>query len=276
MTINRVVLEKLRTSASGFATKNHRSYLAEALQCMRETEDPVAALRLLHAMWGSSYADRDFQKAALNDIGKWLEERLSREPAVTHGAIATELGWLRRLSQIADAAREDEHERPPGRRGDTPSLLFGKRIVRIEERRAEAAASARPRSRPIVPEPASVPPPPTHLPPVFQVEFVDFADARKARQTARDREKRGKSPKERYLDLRPVDPRLVPLAAGLVCSTQATEGFDAPFEESQRNAGAVCSFYVTALEERDGRRFARAIALHPPKSGEETAAGATP
>lgn len=271
MALPRIDMMKLQDAANGFDTKNHVTYLAEALQCIRDTEDPVGALRLLHAMWGSAFASRDDQRAALHDIGMWLEARLYREPAATPGAIAMELGWLRRFANSASASRESEHARRPDRREDRPTLQFGKRIDRIKERRNEAAkaAAAVADDHTRAPAPLPAPPPPTQLPHLFQVELVDFMDARKARQTARERARNGRPAKERWLPLRPVDPRLRPLATGLVCGVHSTEGFDALFEADQQ------TFYVTALEERDGKKVAITIALQPPQVDEENATGAT-
>ena len=275
MGLDRAILERLRAAASGFVTKNHGTYLAEALQCTDQTKDPVEALRLLHAMWGSSYGSRPDQKIALNDVGKWLEARLHLEPSASADAIALELGWLRRLARIAEDAklRENGHDRrPPG--APVPLLAFGKRIARIEEMRSAALARVEKVRVVAAPKPAP-PPPPDKLPSAFEAEFVDFADARQARKKARERQQSGKPSKERLLAIRPTDPQLVSLAAGLVCSVTATQGFDAPFETSQLNGGAPCSFYVTAIEEQDGKRLARTIAMSPPQPRETLTVGSS-
>ena len=221
MSLDRAILERLRAAASGFVTKNHGSYLAEAFQCTRKGKDPLEAIRLLVAMWDSSYASRPDQKTALNDVGKWLEERLYRDPSARADAIALELGWLRRLARIAAAAQEREDAWGP-RGASAPSLAFGKRVARIEEQREAAIRRAPVRAAATVM--VAPPPPPDRLPSVFEAEFVDFADARKARRTAREREEKGKPRKERLLEIRPTDPRFAPLAAGLVCSVMETQG----------------------------------------------------
>lgn len=274
MGLDRATLERLRTAANSFVTKSHGGYIAEALQCTNATRSPVIALRLLDAMWDSSYASRIDQKIALNEVGKWLEDRLYREPSVTAEAVALELGWLRRLARIAEASHvaADEGRTRGSHRPQEPSQTFGKRIARIEERRRETLAEATRTAIVLAPVDAA-PPPPDRLPPTFEAEFVDFSDARKARKTARDRDKSGKPRKDRLLPIRPKDPQLVPLAAGLVCSVLETRGFDAPFEASLRKNGADCAFHVTAMEERDGKRLALAISLAP--GGDESGTGAS-
>jgi hypothetical protein len=121
------------------------------------------------------------------------------------------------------------------------------------------------RTAPPLPSP---PPPPSQLPPVFQAGFVDFIEARQARQTARKRAKSGKPAKERWLEIRPVDPMLGPLATDLVCGVHSTEGFDALFEAEQQ------TFYVTAFEEREEKKIVISLALQPPGAGETHTTGA--
>lgn len=65
--------------------------------------------------------------------------------------------------------------------------------------------------------------------------------------------------------MRPTDARLHALADGLVCSVLETEGLEAVFEASQRKAGAACTFFVTAVEAREGKRLVRVIALQSPE-----------
>lgn len=105
----------------------------------------------------------------------------------------------------------------------------------------------------------------TTLPAVFEVEFVDFVDAREARKTARERKKKGKEPKFREFDLRPTNPAFVKLAGKLVCSSRDTVGYDLPFEEAERHAGAARPFYAGKLEERDGKKVARIFSLTLPE-----------
>lgn len=265
MGLDRRAFGRLRDAASGFTTKNHAGYLAEALQCVRETCDPIAALKLLAAMWGSSYAGRDDQMHALNDVGRWLEARLYRDPHVSAEAVALDLGWLRRLARIATAACGSAER---ARQGHSARLVrtFGdrERVRRLEERRHEVRPALHPRRAPQSAAPPD-PPRPDRLPAMFEAEFVDFPAARDARRTARERAKRGKPAKDRLLAVRPTDARLHPLAVGLVCSVLHTEGIEAVFEASQRKGGAACTFFVIAMEAREGQRFVRVISLEPPE-----------
>jgi CRISPR-associated protein Cmr6 len=115
-------------------------------------------------------------------------------------------------------------------------------------------------------------PEPTELPAFFQVEFVAFGDARKARKKALERKKDGEEAKFREFDLRPTDPTLVKLAGKLVCSARDTEGFDLPFENAKENAGVPRPFYVERFEEHDGKKVARVILLTPPVTPGKTPA----
>lgn len=265
MKLDRASFERLRGgAASSFDTDNHKSYLAEALQCVLETKDPVSALRLLMGLWGPPYAYREKQQPALNDVGKWLEGRLLRDPPASYEVIALELGWLRRFAAIA-ARRRDSHtpaaKRSSGTRLPKPQRAFGAQVAEIEKRRAAAVAKRGATAR-VDPPPPPPPPPPDRLPAVFAAQFVDFPDAREARKTARKRAKSGKPAKDRLLAVRPVDPQLIPLATGLVCSILETAGIDAPFEANQ------WTFYVTAFDELgEGKRLVRAIALQPSQGG---------
>lgn len=105
---------------------------------------------------------------------------------------------------------------------------------------------------------------PTRLPAFFEVEFVNFGEAREARKAARDRVKKGKEAKFREFDLRPMDRTLTNLVGKLVCSSVDTEGYDLPFEAADRNAGVPEPFYVGNLEEREGKKIARLFSLTPP------------
>ena len=255
MKLDRASLVRLRGVAGSLGTDNHKSYLAEALQCVLETKEPLAALRLLVGLWGRPYVYREQQQSALNDVGHWLEDRLLREPLAAHELIALELGWLRRFAAIAKATARPRSGAPAPR----PQRAFGEKIAEIEKRRATAVAR-RAAAKQAAPPPPPPPPPPDRLPPVFAAQFGDFLDAREARKTARKRAKSGKPPKDRLLAIRPVDPQLTALAAGLVCSILETTGIDAPFD-----AGEL-TFYVTALEDLgDGKRLVRAITLKPPQ-----------
>src|ERR1044071_1501849 len=87
MRMTREQLARLERDASSMATANHGRYMSDAIPAMRDpafaggvaddvSEAPLRALRLLDAMWGSAHASRQDQRAALSDVGVWLERRL--------------------------------------------------------------------------------------------------------------------------------------------------------------------------------------------------------
>ncbi|WP_437307426.1 hypothetical protein [Sorangium sp. So ce388] len=289
-------LARLRVDAASFASSNHLRYLSEALQCMRRTGDPVEALVLLGAMWGTAYARRPDEKKALDDVGHWFERRLYWDPGAGAERVALELAWMRRLTRIGEAEaereprasrdrnRQEEVKRGRANATDRPrdEPRFGKLIESIRRRRAEIerrrgeesdARGVSPASgdatTPVAGAAPAPEPTPTQLPAVFEAEFVDFTSAHEAYRSAREREKRKKAPKERFLALRPVDVRLRPLAAGLVCST-ALVGFKAIFSASASHGVAPRSFYVSGVEERGGQRVVGEILLEAPRVDESS------
>lgn len=269
MGLNKADIERLRSAAARFDTSNHMHYLAEAMQCIQGTGDPLGALQLLHAMWSSPYAGRPHQKGALNDIGEWLEQQLGRDPKASAEHITLQLGWLRRLSCYYGKVQRREDERSGNQtrgepaRGRGPALKleckFGQRIESLRKRRMETAPAVA-----VIARGPVAPPPPERLPTVFAASFVDFLAARSARQIARERAKRSKPAKETYLAVQPVDPQFRPLAVGLRCSTTATEGFDLLFAAIEKKAGTAVPFYVTDLDAGDGGLLTRRILLELP------------
>lgn len=242
MSISREQLARLTRDASSMGTANHGRYVSEAMLAMRdpafagdaereERDAPVRALKLLDVMWGGAFARRPDQRAALNDVGTWLETRLARAPQATVMELLTELGWLKRLAKHYEALREDAGRPtfgPPGR-GDQRS--FGKRIGEIERRRGEAPPAA-PKPAPEAAKPRAEEP----LLATLEVEFEDFNRAREARKLAADREKKKKDPKEALLSL--VARGGAAAGVKLVCSTTQTEGMAEVMDRVRHTAGA--------------------------------------
>lgn len=264
MALSKADFERLRTSAGSFATKNHAHFLAEAMQCIRSTGDPTEALILLRAMWGSPYASRSDQRIALNDIGKWLEQLLGRDPKQSAERVALQLGWLRRLTFFSKEEQRKQSRATARPGGGPPRDIqreFGERIDGIRRRRLEATTVAQAEaSRP------AAPPPPQSLPAYVAVRFRDFLAARDVRKKAKERAKKGKAPNETFLDLYPVEDQLTGLAAGLCCSSVHTEGFEALFLESEKRNNAPVPFFVTDIAATDGRQLASRIVLSVPAS----------
>lgn len=271
MALDKADMEGLRSAATRFDTKNHTHYLAEAGQSIERSGDPIEGLRLLYAMWSSSYAARPQQKTALNDIGEWLEQQLNRDPKVSVEHITLQLGWLRRLAcyygklnrdERSDSARE-KSDRGRGFPQKLECRFGGPRIEALLKRRTETNQAP-----PKVERRQAVPAPPERLPKAFAAGFVDFLAARSVRQMARERAKRGKPAKESLLALQPTDSQLRTLAAGLCCSSISTDGFDTLFTEIEKRAGVLVPFYVTELEVGGGGLLVRRILLTPPADDE--------
>ncbi len=284
--LNGSELARLQVRTSHFSSSSHLRYIAEALQNTRISQNPVEALELLYAMWGTAYAKTPHEKKALNDVGTWFERRLVDEPAVDATRIALELAWAARLTRIAEAqasvkrdetanrASQDHRNRGGPHQRSAEGLLFGRHIAAIKQRRvnmlrsrevqadAEAQRNVRetlPRAKPAVVEV----PPPTSLPPFFEAEFINFSDARDAFHAARTREKAKKPPKERFLPIRPVDGRLRPLASNLVCST-LLPGFKGLFDAISATGGAERTFYIQGISEAQDKRMVIDLLLTPP------------
>lgn len=259
MSLTAPEMKRLEDDAREMASDNCRGYLSDALQCLRDTCDPIAPLELLHLMWGTGHAKRPDQKTAVDDAGLWLEERLGREPGISPDRLALELGWLRRLVAVhadSDNARRDQHG--PGR-----DPAFGAHIERLRQSRQRALASDHP-----APQADRKPDPPTvvrpeRLPDSFEVRFTLWQEAIDAFKNARERRKKNKKPKERFLAVQPVAAELQPLATDLACSMLDTEGMEEVQERTGGDPLKLPSFWIAVadLVDRDGMRVPRRISF---------------
>jgi hypothetical protein len=239
--MNLTALEMKQLAEDARTMGSCRGYLSDALQCLRDTGDPIAPLALLRALWSAGYAKRDHQKLALNDAGQWLDKRLGREPGISFDRLALELGWLHRLVMIESApdgsggTGDARRTRPPshrvdgrGRGRDEPAfgahidLLRHKRelaLARVDARlhapRDEAAGGA-----------ASLDTRPERLPDSFEVRFASWEEAVKAFRKARERRREQKPARDRLLLVEPVAAALRVLAGDIACSLLDTEGMD--------------------------------------------------
>jgi hypothetical protein len=284
--------EALTTAARKLASNNARSYLSDALGSLRDSGDPLAALELLCAMWGTGYAPRGQQEDALAEVGQWLGERLQREPEISVERLAWELGWLRRMctyrrAEQERAGRADGQDRGPrnarggvGGRGDhrhggrprqgqlgdrdrkVSEAPFA-RYLQMLQRRREIAASAPRTEKAVVRQPSIEPERPTTLPAELEVRLADLADARMRWNRHREREKRGKPVKDGLIPVVPVAGEYRELAAGICCSLVHTEGMADLFARIAARGGRDLPFrvLVAELQSRDGKRVASRIEL---------------
>jgi hypothetical protein len=252
-------------------SEQSKTYIAEALESLRREQDPIATLRFLVALSGSPYARRDEQIEALDGVGRWLEERLRRDPGIALERLRLELGWLRRMV-IANRAGAPR-PRPPQNKAHGPSrprsAAFGQHLVQLRQRR-QAALDGRTQAHARTSAPASAPAreatAPASLPDVFQVTFADIDVLRQARKDAKKRAKNHRPAKDRLLALRPADATLVGLAADLRCWLQATDGMPAVLTAMDAQSGIVPAFYVrrSDIVDADGGRVVKRVALAPP------------
>ncbi len=267
-------IRRLETDAAQPGMTDAKPYLAEAMESLRQTGDPVDTLTLLLAFWGTGYASRPGQKPALDAVGSWLERRLQREPGIPVERLRLELGWLRRMVLVQNERRRTATSNQGSRRAGAPSPAvparprFGLKLDELRRQRTRALQTARAVQAPAAPAPSAKrtePPPPTELPDLVEVTFADIADMRQTRKRARERSKAKKPPKDRLLAVRAVDGALARLAANLACSLLDTAGLDAVFAEMDRRSGVSPTFYVhrSHLVERDGKRIAQRISLAP-------------
>jgi|GEM_PF-4482382 len=141
--LDAATMRGLQQDAAQMATRNHQRYLAEALQALKrgpseQDGGAIAPLMLLQKFQGSSYASRRDEQSALSTVGKWLEERLKRQPDVDVRRLALELGWLRRLAVWASSL---EQRAPNFDRGAGPATKFGSEVDKLLEKRKKALSS---------------------------------------------------------------------------------------------------------------------------------------
>ncbi len=268
MSLHAQDMQRLERHAREIATRASLPYIADALRCLFDTRDPIDALALLRALWGSGHARRDNQKAAVKEAGQWLEERIRREPGISPGRLALELGWLHRLVTVHGAEDDDrgDGDRIPLRHADPGSAPFGAHIELLRDKRraalARAAIAESPTPRSGDCDRAASSPTPERLPDTFESRFASWQDALEAFKHARKRRKENRAPKDRLLDVVPVANELQHLATDLACSVLHTEGMD----QLLHRAGDLPTFWiaVTNLATRDGKRVPSRISFAPP------------
>jgi hypothetical protein len=258
-------MEHLASDAREMSVRGAVNYIADAKRCLCDTRDPLAAVELLRALWGSSHGKRGQPKEALEAVGKWLAARVQREIGISTDRLALELGWLHRLVTIYGAPDDEDdedanHDRGRPRRTET-AAPFG---AHIELLRARRAAALTPRDEPAVARDRQGPAPrprPDRLPEIFEARFASSEDTLEALRVARKRRKQNKPAKDRLLAVVPVAPELQPLATDLACSMTQTEGMNQLLDR-------VCdlpmfSIATADLVIRDGKRVPSRIALAP-------------
>ncbi len=252
-------LKKLAQEIHGFQKpendqdQNHRHYLAEASQFLRQVDDPLDVLRFLDKLLRSPFTKRQKQKRALTDIGQWLFKQLIRAPHIDKNDLTYDLAWLQRLAVIRSA---EAMGKSSGSTSATPAKYqptdFQREIEAVEKRRQKLLSEISANRKNPIPRPKKRVAP-SRLPTRLEVVFADIKAARDARKNAIKREKQGKSKKTNWLKLQPVDDLFSTLATGLSCTFE-TKGCDTIFAEMAEKGGAVRSFWVNGLR-KDGDRL---------------------
>lgn len=269
MSLSPRTLQELEAAAGEIAARNGGTYAAEAVRCLLDTRDPIAALDLLAGLWGSSHAKRANQRAGLEKSAEWLEKRIQREHDISVEQLALELGWVRRFITIRGGPDRDGGDLDdPRERRDRPARapfavhldqLRVRRNAALAQNAAAASAAAGPSNSSAAPTARPTAPVIDRLPDSFDARFTSWPDAIDALRRARDRRKQGKPPKERLLDILPIATELHPLAADLACSMLATDGMQQLID----HAGDLPTFRVSTadLAVRDGKRVPSQIAI---------------
>lgn len=262
-------MQRLDGDARRIANHGSLTYLADALRCLLDTRDPIAALDLLRALWGTGHAGRGNQKSDLEEAGQWLADRIRREIDISPERLALELGWLKRLVMIHSEPDDDRIDggRAGARRADARPAPFGAHLELLRDKRNAAlarAAAALTAARDAEHDRAA--PPPDRLPDTFEVHFASWQLAREAFKHARNRRKQGKALKDRLLDVTPVEGKLQHLATDLACSVLHTDGM-LPLID---HAGDLPTFWITTadLAPHEGKRVPSRISFTDPVSRE--------
>lgn len=152
----------LARAATEMRTDNHGRYLAELMRWYRHASlsgevDPVASLDFLVALWKTPFAGRPDELLALNDVGRWLEGRLSEEPGMSAERLAWQVGWLRRIANVDEDLRRASPRDGPRARPPEPSRGFGSRVADIRKKREQVLRAARASGGSAAPLPPSTP-----------------------------------------------------------------------------------------------------------------------
>ncbi|MEZ4436773.1 MAG: hypothetical protein R3F65_30605 [bacterium] len=261
--------------AGRFSTRNHITFLIEAATAAkRSPDDPLAALAVLAAMQNTAYADRPHLRAALADVGGWLEGYLAAHPALSGARLASLLGWVRRLAVANDKQMGGKAVTGDGRSGAPPR--FGDRLLRgrVTARRAPrstptpatpAAPDPPPQVAPdpapqVAPAPAAAPPAEAPPPDVWLVGCHDFIAAREVWKNARKRLAAGKSPKDQRIPLAVRAPAGA-AGAGFEAGFAVTDGLVEVFRAVDREGGKARDFRVVAWDASASPWLATAVAL---------------
>lgn len=124
MTLSSSDMNRLWKDSSPLHGRNHKGWLAEALNAVRSTGNARVAMELLRQMRRDVTGEQE--RTAIDDVVGWLERRVRTEPNLETTRLLLELGWLRRMSLIRAAT----HPEDGGRRAGRPNEGSGQRRSR--------------------------------------------------------------------------------------------------------------------------------------------------
>lgn len=104
MTLRSDEMARLWSDSSKLHGRNHKAWLAEAMNAVRTTRDPRLAIELLEKLRRGQRSKNE--RDAIADVGRWLEQRVRREPRVPLERLLVELGWLRRMAVTRQGAHK--------------------------------------------------------------------------------------------------------------------------------------------------------------------------
>lgn len=264
MTLARQRYQQIPGEAARFSSKSHVTFLSDAMHAAQRAEaegrpDPgLESLHLLGCLWSSCRTD---QKKALNDVGQWLERRLTKADVKTivQERIMEDIGWVKReatavSTSAAIAGRTEPRETDPRGRRETIKRTFGDDTEGLRLKRQKL----RDKSRKLEDQPKPLESA-TELPERFEALFDDFILAREALKNHRKRLKDEKLPRDKAFTLHPSHADLTELARGLYLSTLNTEGFLDFFVHASKKGGAAVAFFVEGTRETPQGRLALRI-----------------
>ncbi|MCB0219396.1 MAG: hypothetical protein KDH09_06855 [Chrysiogenetes bacterium] len=102
----------LMAQSAGLSEKQHKSAFSQAITALRRTGNPRQVTALLSTLERDA---RPLERAAYEDLRRWIDARLREENELSVEGLLLELGWLRRMC-VARCGGEQGQKQGGGRR----------------------------------------------------------------------------------------------------------------------------------------------------------------